>query len=107
MGLMSTSLAHAHAVQDYVDRLRQYRPMLVQRYGVATVGLFGSYVRNEQRHDSDLDLLVTFQQTPSLFTLVALQDELSALLGVAVDVVMPSSLKPHIGARILAEVVPI
>jgi predicted nucleotidyltransferase len=104
---MSLSLPLEYSVHHYIEALRQYRPMLKERYGVATLGLFGSYTRNEQHRGSDLDVLVTFDQTPSLFTLVALQDELSALLGIQVDVVMPSSLKPHIGARILAEVIPI
>lgn len=94
-------------VTHYIAILRQHRALLAERYGVATLGIFGSYIRNEQRVGSDLDVLVSFSRTPSLFTLVALQDELSMLLGVPVDLVMASTLKPHIGAHILAEVVPV
>jgi len=64
-------------------------------------------VRNEQHDGSDLDVLVTFTQTPSLFTLVALQDELHDILGTSVDLVLRTSLKPRIGQQILREVVEI
>jgi len=61
----------------------------------------------EQHEGSDLDVLVTFFRTPSLFTLVALQDELSTLLETPIDVVLKTSLKPRIGQQILREVVEI
>jgi uncharacterized protein len=89
----------------YLQRLREHRDDLAQRYDIASVGIFGSYVRNEQRDDSDLDILVSFTSVPGLFKLVELQDELSELLGVPVDLVVRSELKPHIGQRVLAEVV--
>jgi uncharacterized protein len=104
---MSIAAPLERSVHYYIAELRRYRPQLVERYGVATLGVFGSFIRNEQRPDSDLDVLVTFCETPSLFTLVALQDELCERLGLPVDLVMPSGLKPQISARILAEVVSI
>ena len=94
-------------IARYIATLRRHRHMLSERYHVESLGVFGSYVRNEQHDGSDLDLLVTFKQTPSLFTLVALQDELSELLGTPVDVVLKTSLKPRIGQHILREVVEI
>jgi predicted nucleotidyltransferase len=72
---------------------------------VRSFWLFGSYVRGQQRARSDLDILVDFERAPSLFRFVELQDLLSALLGLKVDLVMKSALKPGIGERILAEVV--
>jgi len=104
---MTVSTPPEGVVHAYIAALQRYRPVLAERYYVASMGIFGSYIRNDQHATSDLDVLVSFDQTPSLFTLVALQDELSDLLGISVDVVMASSLKPHIGARILAEVVPV
>jgi YD repeat-containing protein len=79
-------------------QLRAHLPTLQDRYDIESAALFGSYIRNQQRPGSDLDLLVTFSQSPSLFDLVGLRDELSDLLGVPVDVVMRSSL-PHRIAR--------
>ena len=77
---------------------------MFQKYHLKEIGVFGSYVRNEQKNSSDLDVLVEYEQTPGLFSFLRLEDELSKLLGIKVDLVMKSSLKPHIGKIILEEV---
>lgn len=87
--------------------LREHLPELRVRYSVRALWLFGSYVRGEQRGRSDLDILVEFEETPTLLEFVDLQYSLSELLGVKVDLVMKTALKPSIGQRILAEMVPI
>jgi len=88
--------------------LRRHLPELRERYGVRTLGVFGSYVRGEQRGRSDLDILVEFGDKPvTLFDFVALEQELSRLLGVSVDLVERQALKPGIGRSILEEVVPV
>jgi hypothetical protein len=84
--------------------LRAHLPDLARRYHINALGVFGSYIRNEQRPDSDLDILVAFDEVPSLLTFVGIQNELSDLLGVPVDLVHRSGLKPFIGTTILAEV---
>ena len=81
--------------------------MLTERYSVETLEVFGSYVRSEQRQDSDLDILVTFREVPSLLTFIALENDLSDLLSVKVDLVMKDSLKPKIGGQILREAIPV
>lgn len=84
--------------------LRQHLPLLRESYGVEWLGLFGSYVRGEASPKSDLDLLVRFHQTPGLIRFVQLENYLSDLLGLRVDLVMAEALKPNIGQRVLAEV---
>jgi len=84
--------------------IRQHIPLLRERYGVASLGLFGSYVRGEAGPKSDLDLLVRFHRTPGLIRFVEIENYLSDLLGLRVDLVMAEALKPKIGQRILAEV---
>ena len=81
--------------------LRQHRLKLRERYKVKTLGIFGSYVRNEQRKGSDLDVLVEFDESPSLLKFLELEHHLGDLLGVKVDLVMKDALKPAIGRRIL------
>lgn len=85
--------------------LAAHRDELVGRYHLSELGVFGSYVRGEQRVDSDVDILVSFAATPSLFSLIALEDELCNLLGLPVDVAVKSALRPHISSQILREVV--
>jgi len=85
--------------------LRDKLPFLSDRYEVAFLGIFGSYARRSQRESSDLDLLVTFRNPPTLLKFIELENYLSDLLGVRVDLVMKDALKPRIGARVLEEVV--
>lgn len=82
-------------------------PDIGERYNVNYLGIFGSYVREEAMPESDLDILVDFSTPPTLFQFVRLKNELSDLLGIPVDLVMKSALKPKIGAQVLAEVVPV
>lgn len=95
------------ALENILDVLRQQLPMLVERYHVDTLEIFGSYVRSEQRKDSDLDILVTFKEDPSLLTYIAIENYLSDLLGIKVDLVMKDSLKPRIGQQVLREAIPV
>ena len=83
--------------------LRSELPRLQQQYAVRSLEVFGSFIRGEATENSDLDLLVEFDQTPTLFSFIRLENELSQLLGIKVDLVMKDSLKPLLGARILAE----
>jgi len=87
--------------------LRRQLPLLGKRYGVASLGLFGSHVRREAGRESDLDLLVRFHQTPGLIRCIELEDYLSDLLGIRVHLVMAEALKPSIGRRVLSEVEPV
>jgi len=83
----------------------QNKSLLQERYKVRELGVFGSYIRQEQTEDSDVDVLVEFSETPSLLKFVNLENYLSDNLGVKVDLVHKAGLKPRIGERILAEVV--
>lgn len=83
----------------------QHKSMLQERYQVRELGIFGSYVRQEQTETSDVDVLVEFSEMPGLLKFVNLENYLSDSLGVKVDLVHKSGLKPRIGKRILAEVV--
>jgi len=49
-----------------LQTLREELPLLIQKYDVKSVEIFGSYIRNEQKPESDLDLLVTFNENPGL-----------------------------------------
>lgn len=94
-------------VQQATRVLREQMPMPRSQYRVESIGLFGSYVRGDNRPGSDLDVLVTFEEPPCLIGFLRLENHLSDLLGVQADLVMKTALRPRIGQRILAEVVPL
>jgi uncharacterized protein len=87
--------------------LEEQKPYLAEKYGVKVIGVFGSYVRGEQLPDSDVDILVELERPTriSLIGIVELEEYLSGLLGVKVDLAIRSNLRKRIGQRILSEVV--
>ena len=87
------------------DTLAEHKQELRDRFKVEEIGIFGSYVRKEQKKKSDLDVLVSFFETIDLFTFVELENYLSDILGVKVDLVMKDALKPRLKERILSEAV--
>jgi len=95
------------ALEEYRRVLAVALPRLRETYGVASVGIFGSQVRGEQRADSDLDLLVSFDRVPGMLAFLDLERELSESLGVPVDLVMRETLDARIADRVLAEVEPL
>lgn len=105
---MTTSIVNMSVpMTQWIDMLHSHLPELTERHPLKSLGIFGSYIHNQQTPASDLDILVEFEKPISLFSFVAVEQELSDLLGVPVDLVMKESLKPHIGQIILNEVIPI
>ena len=84
--------------------LEGHKDELKRKYHVKAVGIFGSYLRGEQKETSDVDILVEFEGPIGLIEFVGLKNHLSDQLGVNVDLVMKKALKPRIGHRILSEV---
>jgi len=93
--------------EEIVEILKEHKEELERRYGVKEIGIFGSYVRKEAKEESDVDILVEFSDYAELdlFKLVELREFLRELIGVTVDLVLKSGLKPGIGKQILREVV--
>ena len=78
---------------EYARILREHLPELRVRYGVKSLGIFGSYVCGEEQEGSDLDVLVEFSRSIGLFGFVGLNIDLSDLLGIKVDIVMKGALR--------------
>ncbi len=95
------------SVDELLAQLKELLPVLRAQYHLQSLEIFGSFVRGDEREESDLDLLVTFNEIPSLFRFVALENFLSDELHVKVDLVMKDSLKPTIGEYILREAQPV
>lgn len=92
-------------LKDITGRIRRIKPLLSQEYKVKDIGVFGSYVRGEQKEDSDLDVLVEFRERVGFFKFLELEEYLQNLLKIKIDLVSRKALKPRIGRNILNEVV--
>ena len=68
-----------------LNYLKDYQPV--------SVGIFGSFARGESTEKSDIDILVKFKVAPSLLTLIKLENELSELLGIKVDLITTGAIK--------------
>jgi predicted nucleotidyltransferase len=92
---------------DIRTMLREKLTEIQTRYRVKSLWLFGSYVRGDQTESSDLDILVDYEVAPTFFQFIELEDYLTELVGVKVDLVMKKALKPRIGERVISELVTI
>ena len=93
--------------QQIREEIQKHKSSLRRQYGVRSLGLFGSYARNQQGPRSDIDILVDFNAPIGLLRFAQLERNLGQLLGRKVDLVMKSALKPRIGSHILEEVIPL
>lgn len=91
--------------EHYILEQLQAHQIELNEFGVVNVGLFGSYVRNEQKENSDIDLLIKFNESKENFdNFMNLCFYLDTLFeGKKVDVVTYNSLSPYIGKHILNE----
>jgi predicted nucleotidyltransferase len=89
-----------------LEELRSRRNEILSvaaRHGASNVRVFGSVVRGDDLHDSDIDLLVEVEPGRSLLDVIGLEQELAELLGRRVEVLTVAGLSPYLQQRILAE----
>ena len=92
-------------IEEIKTILANCKEELKRRYGVIEIGIFGSYVRGEQREDSDLDVLVDFDRQLSLLDLASLKNFLTDLLGIEVDIVPKKNIYKPLQENIMKEVI--
>jgi uncharacterized protein len=90
---------------DVIAMIAVHRDEIVDRFGVRSLSLFGSVVRDEARPDSDVDLLVEFEGPTTFDGHMGLLVYLEDLLGCHVDVVTANGLKPRLRPLIDQELV--
>lgn len=93
------------SLPQIVTVLREHLPELSRKYHVKSLRVFGSYARGAASKRSDLDILVEYSQPPDIFGFMDLEEELSAITGVKVELTSAGALRGNIGRRILQEVV--
>jgi hypothetical protein len=87
--------------------LKEHKAEVVNRYRIREIGIFGSFVRGEQKNRSDIDILVEFDERniPGLLKLIEMEIYFEKLLRKKVDLVIKSGIRPEIKKGILEEVV--
>lgn len=84
--------------------LENHKTEIIERFKVKEIGVFGSFVKNLQNKESDLDILVDYLQPVSFFQFLELEEYLENLFHMKVDLVSKTALKPKIGEKILREI---
>ena len=94
-------------IEEIKRQLSSLKEILHKDFGVSRLEVFGSYVRGEQRKDSDLDVLVDFDREVSLLDVVGLEYFLSDNLGIKTDVVLRRSVRKELKDIIFSEATPV
>jgi len=93
------------SAEALMEKLRQLEPKIMTAYRVRRIGLFGSFVRDEPKEESDVDVLVEFEQEADLFDWIGLALFLEDKLDRKVDVVPKNALRVELYDSVLQEVV--
>ena len=91
------------SLDQIMQDLRTHLPQLREEYNIRHAWLFGSFVQGKQHKHSDLDVLVEFEEAPTLPKFISLEGRLHEITGIRVDHVSIRALKGKIGERILQE----
>lgn len=78
---------------NYVRILTEKFPYYSENFSIKYIGIFGSVSRNEHNMNSDIDLLVHFIDTPSVFTLISLEDYFSQYIDLKIDILVENNMK--------------
>ncbi|MBI2471311.1 MAG: nucleotidyltransferase family protein [Planctomycetes bacterium] len=91
---------------DIINTLKAQLPFLKKQFYVTEIGLFGSFIKQEENEGSDIDILVELEdEYNDLFNFIRLKNYLEELFHTEVDLVMKEGIKPRLKESILREVV--
>lgn len=81
-------------LQETIEIVKEHKRELEERFKVKEIGIFGSYVRGEQKERSDIDVLVNFKE-PIGLEFIELAEFLESILGEKIDLVSKGAIKPN------------
>jgi predicted nucleotidyltransferase len=82
------------SLSDIKNILKTHKQRFIDKYGLSSMAVFGSYGRGQQREDSDVDILVDFKK-PIGIEFIDLAEELEKILKLKVDLVSKNGIKPR------------
>ena len=83
-------------MDEIIKILTEHKEELKKKYKIKEIKIFGSYARGEQRETSDIDIIVDFEETPTLIELLRVEEEIERILGIKVDLLTEESISPFI-----------
>ncbi|HAK88603.1 MAG: nucleotidyltransferase [Nitrospirae bacterium GWC2_46_6] len=92
-------------LEEVKEILKEHKAEVREKYKVMEIGIFGSFVRGEQKKRSDIDILVEYSELPDLLKLIELENRLRKLLKRKVDLIEKSGIRTELKETILKEVV--
>ncbi|MBM4271153.1 MAG: nucleotidyltransferase family protein [Deltaproteobacteria bacterium] len=94
-------------IEEIKEILEEHKEEVSRKYKVREIGIFGSFVRGDQKKRSDIDILVEFNEKniPGLLKFIEMERYLEKLLGKKVDLVRKGGIRPELKEIILKEVV--
>ncbi len=92
-------------LESIIQTLKSFEDYVREEYKADIIGVFGSYVRGEQKESSDVDILVKFLEKATLFDFVELGDFLEEKLNMKVDVVPADTVRKEIREQVMKETV--
>jgi predicted nucleotidyltransferase len=102
---MTARLPDMKKLKELKAQLDALKPLLIERYKVETIAIFGSYSRGEQTSKSDLDIVVTFSEPIGVYRFIEVEEFLGQKLGIKVDLVQKGALLPMMKDQILNETI--
>ncbi|MCK4311133.1 MAG: nucleotidyltransferase domain-containing protein [Candidatus Cloacimonetes bacterium] len=72
--------------EQIIYLLKEFKKMNKDKFGILSLGIFGSYAKGEAKSDSDLDIVVEISNI-DMFLLVHMKDELEKLFNTKIDIV--------------------
>ena len=90
---------------EILNFLKEHKEELKKKYGVTKIGLFGSYARDEQKENSDIDLAVEIESSNKFRSFFSLKYYLEDTFSNKLDLGIESALKPIVKQHILKEII--
>jgi len=92
-------------IENLIKKIKEHQKELEKKFGIIEIKIFGSYVKNQQTPKSDLDIIVEFKETPGFIKFMKIEEYLSSLLGVKVDLLTREGISPYIRKYIEKEMI--
>ncbi len=83
-------------LEEIKEILKKNEDKLLRDYNIKSIKIFGSYAEERQKETSDIDLIVEFEKIPTFIELIRIEEEISKLLDIKVDLLTEEGISPYV-----------